>query len=529
MRKIFVCLLALFAIVFSLATAYAAGYYTYFDIVNTNYPEDSINSDNVVYVGGVYYMSQQDGSMFYSHDAASWHIIDGSYGAKIISDKKSKSDFLAVFYNGNLAKSYDGANFELIRKFDANTVIKYDNNIYTAYENTGADGATLHFSYDCENWFELPGVFVLDGQFTIDSYPDRYIVNGINTPEGAVSAIILSPGEVYVMPYSHLTFDKENGCYAAIESVDGGFKLWLSDATGAEFGEVLLPANTPLSFVSYSNGDFYIMASNGVDAYKNSGKSSWEWTDRFYMPVYKSADSNGAMREIYAWQDITRNGFGVFVKNISKAGKVQTSSVELSGELKMGIYGKVLCATDENKPVNLLSYDGINWHQTEDAEAFSILNEHTLRGKYMFVDETTNHTVFVPNDYNNPYEDIRQRGVEVRIEGHYIAFDQPPVVINDRTMVPLRAISEALGATVGYDAATREITISKNSNVINMTVGADKATITYYDGAVYESVLDSPSVLVNDRTLVPVRFISEAFNMNVEWAANDRTVWITAK
>jgi hypothetical protein len=95
--------------------------------------------------------------------------------------------------------------------------------------------------------------------------------------------------------------------------------------------------------------------------------------------------------------------------------------------------------------------------------------------------------------------------------------------------VPIRAIAEALGATVGYDDRTKTITISKNGNTITMTVGADSAHITYYDGADYTPVLDCPTLIINDRTLVPVRFISEAFNKTVEWQADTKTVWITSK
>lgn len=65
--------------------------------MNTNYPEDSIISDNVTYVGGVYYMSKQSGGIFYSRDAKGWHFIGGSDNARIISDRKRYSDRLIVF------------------------------------------------------------------------------------------------------------------------------------------------------------------------------------------------------------------------------------------------------------------------------------------------------------------------------------------------------------------------------------------------------------------------------------------------
>lgn len=529
MKKTFLCVLLCLTLAFSCGAAYASDRYTYFDIISTNYPEESIISDNVAYVNGVYYMSQDGGEIFYSHDARSWHAIDGSYGARIVSDKKRQSDFLAVFYNGNLAKSYDGANFELIRKFDANTVIKYENGIYTAYEKATDDGATLYFSYDCEYWFALPEIKAQNGFFTVDRYSDRYIVNGISTQSGDVSAIILSPGEVYILPYSHLTLDKANGRYEAVQKDGDSCLLWESDLSGAEFYEVKPPVDTVVSDAAYCGGKFYVITDDG-DVYGQGGdwEDEWTGTNKMYVPVTRILDDDGAMREIYAWHNVQRESVGVYVVVTDKNGNSQSSSVELSGDLKMNMYGSVLCAANASGATNLLSCDGIDWHQTNDAEAFSILNEYTCRGKYMFVDRTENHTVFMPNG-ENPYANIKDKGIEVRIDGHYIAFDQAPTIVNDRTMVPLRAIAEALGANVAYDASTKNITMTKGADVIEMTVGADRARITYFDGAIYEPILDSPSVLINDRTLVPVRFISEAFNMNVEWASNTRTVWIMSK
>lgn len=104
------------------------------------------------------------------------------------------------------------------------------------------------------------------------------------------------------------------------------------------------------------------------------------------------------------------------------------------------------------------------------------------------------------------------------------ALDVPPMIINDRTMVPLRAIFEALGADVQWDGDTRTITGKKGDTTITMQI--DNLTMTK-NGA--ESALDTPPQIVNDRTLVPVRAISESFGCDVAWDGNTRTVTITMK
>lgn len=115
-----------------------------------------------------------------------------------------------------------------------------------------------------------------------------------------------------------------------------------------------------------------------------------------------------------------------------------------------------------------------------------------------------------------------EQDISVKLNGEAIAFDVQPQIINDRTMVPLRAIFEALGATVEWDGETRTVTSAKGEITIKLTIGENKL---YKNGEAIE--LDVPGQIVDDRTLVPVRAISEAYECEVEWEAATRTVLIT--
>ncbi len=90
--------------------------------------------------------------------------------------------------------------------------------------------------------------------------------------------------------------------------------------------------------------------------------------------------------------------------------------------------------------------------------------------------------------------------------------DVRPKTVNDRTMVPIRFIAEALGATVSYIEETEEIVIELGENKILMQVGSNKMTV---NGE--EKTLDAPAYVENDRTLVPVRAISEGLGKTVTW------------
>lgn len=113
-------------------------------------------------------------------------------------------------------------------------------------------------------------------------------------------------------------------------------------------------------------------------------------------------------------------------------------------------------------------------------------------------------------------------GIVVKVNGKSVEFDQPPVLENGRTLVPLRAIFEALGATVGWDDATQTVTAQKTSVEISLQIGSNQMQV---NNDVKE--LDVSAKLVNGRTLVPVRAISEAFGCNVQWIDETQTVVIT--
>ena len=113
--------------------------------------------------------------------------------------------------------------------------------------------------------------------------------------------------------------------------------------------------------------------------------------------------------------------------------------------------------------------------------------------------------------------------ISVILNNSPIVFDVPPQIINERTMVPLRAIFEALGASVDWNQETKTVTSAKGDTTIQLTIDSDTM---YVNGS--PRMLDSPACIVDGRTLVPVRAISEAYNTNVDWNGDTRTVTITS-
>ena len=101
--------------------------------------------------------------------------------------------------------------------------------------------------------------------------------------------------------------------------------------------------------------------------------------------------------------------------------------------------------------------------------------------------------------------------------------DTKPFVEDGRTLVPMRAIFEALGATVEWDDATKTVTGVSDSGSVEMQVGSDTIKINGNDVPV-----DVPAQIVDGRTVVPVRVISEGLNCDVDWSQETKTVIISS-
>lgn len=112
--------------------------------------------------------------------------------------------------------------------------------------------------------------------------------------------------------------------------------------------------------------------------------------------------------------------------------------------------------------------------------------------------------------------------IKVLLDGKELVFDVPPQIIEGRTLLPLRAIFEALGLEVGWDNETRTITGISEGKEIILKLDSKEAKVNGIN-----KTLDVPAKAINGRTLVPVRFIAESLEMNVVWNQESKTVKIS--
>ena len=112
--------------------------------------------------------------------------------------------------------------------------------------------------------------------------------------------------------------------------------------------------------------------------------------------------------------------------------------------------------------------------------------------------------------------------IKVTVDGTAVDFpDQTPIIQNDRTLVPIRFIAESLGYDVEWDSIENAAIIDDGR--VKLWIGTDKAEL---DGELV--TLDTSSILVNDRTMVPLRAVAETLDCTVDWLAKTKTVQITS-
>ena len=121
--------------------------------------------------------------------------------------------------------------------------------------------------------------------------------------------------------------------------------------------------------------------------------------------------------------------------------------------------------------------------------------------------------------------DIDYVGVKVTLNGELVKFnDQYPIIDNGTTLVPIRAVSEMLHASVSWDGNNGIAHIDKGGKKIKLLTGT---TTAYINGEEHE--LEVSAEVVNGRTLVPLRFVAEALDMNVIWHGDTRMVELVDK
>ncbi len=110
---------------------------------------------------------------------------------------------------------------------------------------------------------------------------------------------------------------------------------------------------------------------------------------------------------------------------------------------------------------------------------------------------------------------IDETAMNIMYNGSLIKFEEKPILEENRTFLPIRKLANTFGIPdedISFDGKTRKVNIKYGENELELTIGSNVATV---NGE--EKILDVPAFIREDRTYVPLRFISESFGKTVEW------------
>jgi hypothetical protein len=112
------------------------------------------------------------------------------------------------------------------------------------------------------------------------------------------------------------------------------------------------------------------------------------------------------------------------------------------------------------------------------------------------------------------------------IDGVTKTLDSPPLIMNGRTLVPIRAIIEALGGTVGWDGTARKATVALGSTTIELWIGKNAAKVNGANTPIDIANTKVVPEIINSRTMLPLRFVAENLGCSVEWTDATKSIVI---
>lgn len=269
----------------------------------------------------------------------------------------------------------------------------------------------------------------------------------------------------YYAPYRHLA--------SGIYFLDEDFNLTNTHLFSAQPVEA-----------SYAKGMYYVRTADGT-SYRSADAETWQPYGEKQIPK-----DNGS-----SFAAVLANGIELITLDAERFYRVDYQAntppyIEVIGDLYYYVEGETI----------YVSSDGVYWHGYDagvPVETVQRVKEYLVVNGNLILEIPT------------PAQEI-----VVRIGDTVLAFDQPPVIANDRTMVPIRFVFEKLGMYVTWNNETKTATATNGVRTLEFTVDSEYAVV---DGE--QLMLDAPAIAQNGRTMIPLRFLGEVLGYDVQWDA----------
>ncbi|WP_207799707.1 stalk domain-containing protein [Candidatus Cryosericum hinesii] len=314
-------------------------------------------------------------------------------------------------------------------------------------------------------------------------------------------------------------------------------RLWISSNGGGTWTETRPAGNVDGDWrgaSSSSDGSVMLVGNYGGRLYmtRNGGASWTEVTpagaaDKNWQGTAMDADGSNLITGVEGGRLYTSSNSGSSWTERQPVGDTNQKWSRFASDSD----GKVLLASDESRLYSSVD-SGATWVEQQPAGnadvhwvSSSIASDgsYFLVGAYggrlysLAVGQVPKQTVMVLQIGNSKFT----------VNGASTTLDSPPVIKNGRTLVPIRAIIEALGGTVGWDGTARKATVTLGSTTIELWIGKNAAKVNGVSKPIDSTNAKVVPEIINGRTMLPLRFVSENLGCSVVWAAATKTITIT--
>ena len=412
--------------------------------------------------------------MSFSHAYASnWTSVDKSSVNKVTGNKIGNYYFQLdenydEIYKMGLEYSEDGKNFVQLDLVRTNSYPQYSNGLYFVVDNS-LENVPVNKRYV---GFENSPAYILDDDLNIiKTIDDKCYIQYLGYFGG--------------YHYIDFTYYVSNDSKNAWESVEVGHLYKTID------GREMIPVNYETEDVSFLRG---------TNLYDGSIiKMGYDRADNLITAIYSPNNKYSIHREQEEF--VGYSYVNNFIPLLSLSYKIGEESVR-------GYDDRIMVQSVEKKYLTIDGVYGVEMPDDIGRYCFEI------NGNYYFEKDEEHYYCISASELKNK--------IKVVYDNNILAFATPPVTEADRTLVPMRFLFEQMGADVEWDGETKTAIVKKQNEIITFSIDNTAATVNGI-----QKTMDVPARLINDKTLVPLRFLSEELSFNVEWNEAERLVTIS--
>ena len=186
--------------------------------------------------------------------------------------------------------------------------------------------------------------------------------------------------------------------------------------------------------------------------------------------------------------------------------------------------GTITVNSGESKTFTVTPYSG---YKISDVKVDGV--SKGAISSYTFANVTSNNTIEATfeKEITETVIILQIGSTTFTVNGVSNTLDSPPVIKNNRTLLPIRAVIESLGGTVGWDATERKVTVTLGSKTIELWIGKNIAKVNGTDTPIDSTNSKVVPEIINSRTMLPLRFVTENLGCDVQWDGGTQTITIT--